>query len=368
MLLPDVLVAHSGWAGTPVIGTIDEDPDAPGGDWLDPATTGSSPTARVGFPTPAGTPSGVQTFKARIGRQGDGVGNPTTRIDLYENGVLKASGAEQAISTTKANAGQVISQTFDLASTPLTTADGSGVEARVVVTAYTALLNDRSASLDAVNWDTVNYTGPPPSVSGAAAITGGGTLASTGAKGASTASTVTGGGALASTGVKGSTDSVALSGGGAASAQGAKATGTSSTVSGGGTLTTTGTAATSGTTAASITGGGTISSTGTAARQGTSTLSGGGAPATAGTSARATATVLTGGGVLAAAGFKQALGTSTLTGGGTLAATGTTGAASTYALLTPTVARDVELALSARPNTDLALRPRPDIDLALEPT
>jgi hypothetical protein len=47
---------------------------------------------------------------------------------------------------------------------------------------------------------------------------------------------------------------------------------------------------------------------------------------------------------------------------------GTVGEAATYALLVLTVARDVELALGARPDTGLAVRPRPDIDLALEPT
>lgn len=160
-LLPDALLAHAGWAGSPVIATIDEDPDTAGGDWLDPATQSTDSTARVGFPTPSGPPSGVQTFKARLGLV-DALGtSPTARIDLFEAGVLKASGAEQTISSTKALGGEVISQTFDLATTPLTTADGSAVEALVVVTASGgSKTNIRSASLDSVNWDIVNYTAP----------------------------------------------------------------------------------------------------------------------------------------------------------------------------------------------------------------
>jgi len=162
-LLPDALLEHSGWAGTPAIATIDEDPDMGGGDWLDPATASgagsSSPVARVSFPTPTGPPTGVQTFKARLGLINSLGTSPTARIDLWENGALKATGATQTIAatSTKTLTGEVISQAFDLAATPLATANGSLVEARVVVTASAAGANSRSASLDSVNWDTVNY-------------------------------------------------------------------------------------------------------------------------------------------------------------------------------------------------------------------
>lgn len=160
--LPDAILEQSGWSATPAVTSIDEDPDTTGADWIDPAIASgsgtSSPVVRVSFPTPSGNPTGVQTFKARLGQTVSGGTSPTARIDLYENGALVASGTNTTISTLKSAGGQVLSQTFNLSTTPLGTINGSLVEARVVITASGGSnTSKRSASLNAVDWDIVNY-------------------------------------------------------------------------------------------------------------------------------------------------------------------------------------------------------------------
>lgn len=156
---PDAILEQSGWLTTPAVTAIDEDPDSPAADWIVAASTTSDPVLRVSFPTPSGNPTGVQTFKAYVRKNG-GTGTPTVRMDLYENGALLASGTAQNVTNTT---GMLLSQSFDLATTPLGTADGSLVEVRLVVVHAGGSGTARaSVDLNAINWDTVNYTPPGP--------------------------------------------------------------------------------------------------------------------------------------------------------------------------------------------------------------
>lgn len=157
---PDAILEQSGWLTTPAITSIDEDPDSPSTDWISAASTTADPVIRVSFPTPSGNPTGVQTFKAYVRKNG-GTGTPSVHLDLYENGVLLASGASQSVTNTT---GQLLTQTFDFSTTPLSTPDGSNVEIRLVVSHAGGPGAARaSVDLNAINWGTVNYTPPAPS-------------------------------------------------------------------------------------------------------------------------------------------------------------------------------------------------------------
>lgn len=154
--LPDSLLENSGW-GSISLANIDEDPDSPDGAWATASGNNVGTIARVSFPTPTGSPTGVQTFKIYVRKNSaSGSGTPTARIDLYENGTLLASGSDQNVTSTT---GQMLSQDFDLAATPLGTADGSLVEARFVGTQSGGSPSVRaSVDLGAINWDVVNYS------------------------------------------------------------------------------------------------------------------------------------------------------------------------------------------------------------------
>lgn len=86
---------------------------------------------RVSYGTPPGRPVGNQTFAATFHLSGESspTHRPTGRIDLYEDGTLKATGAEQDVTSTS---GTTITQAFDLTSISLSDPSGAGVEARAV--------------------------------------------------------------------------------------------------------------------------------------------------------------------------------------------------------------------------------------------
>jgi hypothetical protein len=125
-LFPDGLLENSGW-GSIALADIDEDPDSPDGAWAVQSGNNTATIARVSFPAPTGNPTGTQTFKMYVRKTSGQSGTPTARIDLYENGSLVASGTDQSVTSTT---GQLLSQAFDLASTPLSDATGANVEAR----------------------------------------------------------------------------------------------------------------------------------------------------------------------------------------------------------------------------------------------
>lgn len=155
-LLPDASLEATGFASY-ALADVDEDPDAPDANWAVASSNNNATSNRVSFPTPTGNPTGVQTFKIYVRKfSGTQSGTPLARIDLYENGTLLASGADQSVTSAT---GQMLSQDFDLATTPLATSDGSLVEARFVGTASGGSPGARnSTDLGAINWDIVNYS------------------------------------------------------------------------------------------------------------------------------------------------------------------------------------------------------------------
>ena len=134
---------------------IDDDPDAPDAAWMIATANTVNTSVRTGFPTPANAPSGVQTFKAQVRKRG-GSATPTARIDLYENGALRASGQAVNVSSTT---GQLVTQTFNLGAVSLADPTGAGVEARVVGTFAGNGGNRASVDVGAVRWHET-YTTP----------------------------------------------------------------------------------------------------------------------------------------------------------------------------------------------------------------
>jgi hypothetical protein len=89
----DVLVAHSGWGGTPVVGDIQADPDTKSGSWTtdDPlhATNNNTSTdIHCSFPTPTGdltVGAGLQEFRVLLRPfSSTQTGDPDWRIELWE--------------------------------------------------------------------------------------------------------------------------------------------------------------------------------------------------------------------------------------------------------------------------------------------
>lgn len=133
---------------------VDEDPDAPDTLWVNATSASVNPSARFTFPTPTGPVTATQTFRARVRKHG-GSATPTARIDLYENGVLRATGTNQNVTSTT---GQTITQTFDAAS--LVDRSGAGVEARFVGTATGSGAKIASVDLGAIRWTETYVVSP----------------------------------------------------------------------------------------------------------------------------------------------------------------------------------------------------------------
>jgi hypothetical protein len=162
-LLPTSLITSAGFTSI-ALANIDEDPDSPDALWAVASSNNIATSARLGFATPPGNPSGVQTFKAWVRKNSaSGTGTPTARLDLYQNGSLVATGT--AVNITSLT-GQLITQTFDLATTPLP--DSSGANVQILFNGITSGGGPSvraSVDLGAANWDIVNYVVLTPVVS-----------------------------------------------------------------------------------------------------------------------------------------------------------------------------------------------------------
>jgi len=156
-ITPDAILAQSGWTGTIVITTIDEDPDSPSGDWAVAASNTADPTVRVSFPTPAHAPYSGQGITVDIYvRKNGGTGTPTVQIDLYESGSLVLSGSAQDVTS---GTGQKLSQLFTGWGT-LSDPTGAGLEALITVTHAGGGPSARaSVDLDAVNIQSSGWLG-----------------------------------------------------------------------------------------------------------------------------------------------------------------------------------------------------------------
>ena len=130
---------------------VDDDPDAPDGNWTVAVSKLASTEMILSFPTPAGSPSvgpDLQEFRVQVRQFDTGqTGTPEARIELWENGLLVRAGVNQPV----VGAGQVLSFTWDAAE--LGTADGSLVEIRVVGTKAAGSGSVRNTvDIGAVKW------------------------------------------------------------------------------------------------------------------------------------------------------------------------------------------------------------------------
>lgn len=175
---PNTLLASSG-LGTFALEDVDEDPATPDAAWAVATSNNVATSVRLGFPTPAGNPTGVQTFRARVRQTStSGTGTPTARLELWENGVLVAAGTNQNV-TVVGGDGQQISEAFDLAGLTLSDPTGASVEVLIVGTQSGGSPAVRSAvDIGAAAWDAI-YTssGPSPNplagtITGASVVSG----------------------------------------------------------------------------------------------------------------------------------------------------------------------------------------------------
>jgi hypothetical protein len=156
--IPDALLVQTNLNGA--VTAIDEDPDAPGGDWLTAASNNVDSVCVVSFPTPTGNPTtgnGLQNFKwwARITANGTAC---AYNVYLRENGTRINGGAAIGTGSLTSTTGQLLTATWDAAA--LGTADGSLVEAEIVVTKSGGAPGARtSGEVGAVEWNVTYDSG-----------------------------------------------------------------------------------------------------------------------------------------------------------------------------------------------------------------
>ncbi len=131
---------------------IDDDPDSPDTNWLTATSNGVNVTARTTLASPTGAPTvgaGLQEFRVQVRQFDTGQsGNPTARIELWENGVLVRAGSDVSVT----GSGQVIAFTWN--ANELATADGSLVECNVVGTKAGGSPSKRNAvEVGAIEWN-----------------------------------------------------------------------------------------------------------------------------------------------------------------------------------------------------------------------
>lgn len=159
-LAPDAILEQTNLVGT--LAAIDEDPDSPDGSWLTASSNNADSILRVSFPTPTGNPVNTQGFRVQVRKISGQSGNPTARIELYENGSLLATLLSDT--TVTSTTGVVLEGTFNASA--LGTANGSLVECRIYGTKTGGSPGTRNTiEVGAVEWN-VEYAEPAPPVSG----------------------------------------------------------------------------------------------------------------------------------------------------------------------------------------------------------
>lgn len=125
-LPPDAILASSNLTGA--VTDIDDDPDAPGGDWLTATVPSTGIDLRVSFPSPGGVLTGAQDFKLYV-RKTTGTADPTVDVELWENGsFIKLLLDDVPITSVS---GQLLTAPWN-ASDLAADNDGSLVECRIV--------------------------------------------------------------------------------------------------------------------------------------------------------------------------------------------------------------------------------------------
>ena len=151
---PDTIAAQTNLSG--VVGDIQDDPDSPDANWMVASGNSVNVDVRVTLPSPTGNPTvgaDLQEFKAWVRQFDTGqTGDPTARIELWENGVLVRVGSDVSIT----GSGQMV--TFTWNANELGTADGSLVECKVVgIKSGGGPSKRNSLDVGAIEWN-VNYS------------------------------------------------------------------------------------------------------------------------------------------------------------------------------------------------------------------
>ena len=192
---------------------------------------------------------------------------------------------------------------------------------------YVSIYSANQSGTDKDPYIAVTYAEAGEEHSGTAAISGGGSVAATGKKGARATATLSSGGSVAATGVKAVGGTASISGGGNLDLTGKKGAFGTVTISGGGSVSVTGVAFEGeqyeGT--AQVSGGGSIIVLGAKQARGPPVLISSGGDVTAqGAKAALGVAEVSGGGTIAAQGIKASSGIAAISGGGFVTTTGTT--------------------------------------------
>lgn len=273
------------------LSAIQDDPDFADGSWLTVATAGSDVFLRVAFPTPSGDLIGQQEIRAQV-RKTSQTSAPTCELVLYQSGIQVAS----LSGPTTITGVTVVSGTFDAS---LIT-DPVNIEARINGLAGGGSPSKRaSLEVGAIEYN-ANYQVAVESHSGAVAISGGGSVTTTGLKAGMRAVTVSGGGALLAFGLAQRVGSVVINGGGSILSTGSTALlkAESIVLSGGGAVTVIGRKSFAA--AMTISSGGSVASMGRKQMARAIAISAGGSVVASGIANRTAAVLVSGGGTIRA--------------------------------------------------------------------
>jgi len=141
--------------------TLDDDPDAPGGDWCSADSDGVTVTIRTNMATPVdsdpvSTASEAQKVDVYVrGSKASGNGTPTLQIDYYCNGSLVESDTSNTVNS---GTGEKLSATFT--HTGACASDGSDVEILIQCAPNGGVPNEKTCDFDAVEWEATTAVAP----------------------------------------------------------------------------------------------------------------------------------------------------------------------------------------------------------------
>lgn len=153
---PDAIISATNLSG--LVTAVDEDPDAPDGNWLTAPGNNNATNVRVSMPTPSGAPTigaGLQEFRVLV-RKTNHSTNPTAVVELFETGGGTLLATVVASTTITSTVGQILSGTWD--ASLLGTPNGSSVEVQVAGTVGGGTPGNRaSVEVGAIEWN-VEFT------------------------------------------------------------------------------------------------------------------------------------------------------------------------------------------------------------------
>jgi hypothetical protein len=128
LLLPDAVVSSINLNAT--IGDLDEGVDNFDGVYATNQGSNANTSLDLSFPTPSGDltlGANLQTFRARVRKNATGGNNPSVRIEVIENGVIRANSGNTTVTSTTG-----VDITFTWDASVLALQDGSNVEIGIV--------------------------------------------------------------------------------------------------------------------------------------------------------------------------------------------------------------------------------------------